>query len=86
MMADAVQTIVRGGEPPAGMPQSIRYPLFTFPTDDDTRRHHALLADGRARELFEAWRPLCADPERLILPDDLATPATVTLRPADTRR
>ncbi|HEX8391470.1 MAG TPA: formyltransferase family protein [Longimicrobium sp.] len=85
MMADAVQAIVGGGELPAGTPQSARYPLFTFPTDHEARRHRALPADVRARALFDAWRPLCADPERLILPADLATPATVTLPPAKER-
>ncbi|MBB4639645.1 formyltransferase family protein [Longimicrobium terrae] len=80
MMADAVEHLVGGGEPPAGVAQAVRYPLFTFPDEEQLQRHVALAKQGRGRELFEAWRPLCTDPDRLVLPDHLPTPATVTLR------
>jgi hypothetical protein len=80
-MADAVQAIAQGVEPPAGVPQTVRYPLFTFPTEDELKRQRAFATDGRARALFEAWRPLCTHPVRLILPDQFPTPATVTLQP-----
>ncbi|HYH81862.1 MAG TPA: formyltransferase family protein [Longimicrobium sp.] len=85
MMADAVEGIVRRGETPAGVPQTVRYPLFRWPDDVGMRRHHALAAAGRAHALYEAWRPLCADAARGILPPGpIDPPPTLTLEPVAT--
>jgi folate-dependent phosphoribosylglycinamide formyltransferase PurN len=82
MLADAVESLVRGGAVPDGAQQSARYPLFRWPTEDGKRAHEALAAAGRAHDLFEAWRPLCEDGARLTLHADLAPPATIALQPS----
>ncbi|MBV9879167.1 MAG: hypothetical protein JO180_01670 [Gemmatirosa sp.] len=82
MMADAVETLVRHGTLPAGMTQTTRYPLFRWPDDEGMRRHHALAAAGRAFELDRAWRPLCRDTARGVLPTaPLDAPPVMTLAP-----
>ncbi len=85
MMADAVEAIVRRGEVPAGTAQTVRYPLFRWPDAEGMRRHREIAASGRAHALYEAWRPLCADPGRGILPSGaVEPPPTLTLQPVAT--
>ena len=85
LMADAVEAIARG-QVPAGAPQSMRYPLFRWPTAEEMDRHVALAAAGRAHELYRAWLPLCVDAERGVLPrGDFGAPATLDLPPAAAR-
>lgn len=82
MMADAVEAIVRRGEVPAGTAQAGRYPLFRWPDAAGQARQGAVAATGRAHQLYEAWRPLCVDPERGILPPHLSSPLpSLTLQP-----
>ena len=81
MMADAVEAILRG-DAPAAVAQTVRYPLFRWPDAEGVRRQRALAADGRALELYEAWRPLCADGARGVLPADVEPPPVFTLSPA----
>jgi folate-dependent phosphoribosylglycinamide formyltransferase PurN len=82
MMADAVEAIVRRGEVPAGTTQAGRYPLFRWPDAAGQARQSAVAATGRAHHLYEAWRPLCVDPERGILPPDVSpAPPSLTLQP-----
>lgn len=78
MMADAVEGIVRRGEVPAGVAQDVRFPLFRRPDAAELERRRALAAAGRARELYEAWAPLCIDQERRILPAGPVHPPSVT--------
>lgn len=85
MMADTVEAIVRRGEVPNAVRQPTRFPLFRFADAEAMRRHMALAAAGRAHELYEAWRPLCVDPERGLLPADaFDAPSTVDLPPVST--
>jgi hypothetical protein len=82
MMADAVEAIVRDGRVPAGTAQTVRHPLFRWPDAAGAARQQALAAAGRAHELYEAWRPLCADDARGVLPPGpLDAPATLALEP-----
>jgi hypothetical protein len=82
MMADAVAGMVAGGEIPAGTPQSARYPLFRWPVGEALQAHLALAQGGLPRTLFERWRPLCSDPERLTLPaGEVEPPLPLELRP-----
>lgn len=76
MMADAVEAIVRRGEVPAGVAQPMRYPLHRWPGEEEMRRHVSLAEAGRAHELYEAWRSLCIDGERNILPAEAFDPPT----------
>ncbi|HEX2079397.1 MAG TPA: formyltransferase family protein [Longimicrobium sp.] len=82
MMADAVESIVRRGEVAAGTAQTVRYPLFRWPDAAGKVRHQALAAAGRAYELYEAWRPLCVDDARGLLPaGELQAPPVLALEP-----
>jgi folate-dependent phosphoribosylglycinamide formyltransferase PurN len=82
MMADAVEAIVRRGEVPAGVSQTLRYPLFRWGDAEEMRKHRALAASARAHTLHEAWRPLCVDAERGTLPAAaFDPPPTMTLEP-----
>lgn len=82
MMADAVEAIVRRGEVPAGTVQAGRYPLFRWLDAAGQARQRALAATGRAHQLYEAWRPLCVDIERGILPPHVSSaPPSLTLQP-----
>ncbi|HEU4556481.1 MAG TPA: hypothetical protein VFS20_01485, partial [Longimicrobium sp.] len=83
MMADTVEAIVRGAVP-RGVPQPARFRLFRAVDAETMRRHMALAAARRAHELYEAWRPLCIDAERGLLPADaFEPPPTVTLEPVN---
>ncbi|HEX9938206.1 MAG TPA: hypothetical protein VGB15_13820, partial [Longimicrobium sp.] len=58
---------------------------FRFADAEAMRRHMALAAAGRPHELYEAWRPLCVDPERGLLPADaFDAPPTLALTPVST--
>lgn len=82
MMADAVEAIVRRGEVPAGTAQAGRYPLFRWLDAAGQARQSAVAATGRAHQLYEAWRPLCVDPARGILPPHVSSaPPSLTLQP-----
>jgi hypothetical protein len=82
MMADAVEGIVRRGEVPAGTAQAGRYPLFRWLDAAGQARHRAVAATGRAHRLYEAWRPLCVNLERGILPPHVSSaPPSITLQP-----
>jgi folate-dependent phosphoribosylglycinamide formyltransferase PurN len=81
MVADAVEAIVRRGEVPAGTTQAGRYPLFRWPDAAGQARQSAVAATGRAHQLYDAWRPLCVDPERGILPPHVSpAPPSLTLQ------
>lgn len=83
MMADAVEGIVRRGEVPAGASQTARYPLFRWPDAAGRAAQQALAAAGRAHQLYEAWRPLCVDAARGLLPaGELQAPPSLALQPA----
>jgi len=85
IMTDAVEAIVRRGEVPAGVRQTLRYPLFRAPGGETMQHHQALAAAGRAHALYEAWRPLCDDAERGTLPAaTFDPPQTLTLKPVAT--
>jgi len=87
MMADIVDGIVRGEGVPMGLAQTVRYPLFRWPDADGMRRHFALAATGRAHALHLAWRPLCTDLARGILPDvAFDAPKETTLAPRQPAR
>jgi methionyl-tRNA formyltransferase len=79
MTADLVRAAVAGPLGP-GTPQGRRVRLRRD-LNDPARLREAfdLLRAGRARELFEAWRPLC-DPQDLSLPP-LAAPEPVAPEP-----
>lgn len=86
MMADAVESIVRRGEVPAGHAQTLRFPLFRWPDAAGKQVHEALAAAGRAHQLYEAWRPLCVDDARFLLPaGPLEPPPSLSLQPVAPR-
>jgi folate-dependent phosphoribosylglycinamide formyltransferase PurN len=83
MMADAVEGIVRRGEVPAGVAQDVRFPLFRSTDAARRQRQEALAATGRAHQLYETWRPFCADEARGTLPPGaFEPPPSLALEPA----
>jgi len=82
MLADAVESVVRGGGVPAGVPQPGRYPLFRAAGEAELREHFAIAASGRAHALYTAWSTLCNAGEDGILPPfPFDAPTTVNLEP-----
>jgi folate-dependent phosphoribosylglycinamide formyltransferase PurN len=82
LIADAVESIVRRGDAPAGVAQTARYPLFRWPDVEGRGRQRDAARAGRAHALYQEWRTLCTGPERDVLPTLLVdAPATTMLEP-----
>jgi hypothetical protein len=75
-----VEAVVRSGQAPEGTVQAARYPLFRWPDVEGRRRREELAAAGRARALYDAWRPL-GPGEGARLPADVLPPPPFSLRP-----
>ncbi|HEY0070735.1 MAG TPA: formyltransferase family protein [Chloroflexia bacterium] len=74
MMVDIVARLLESGEPPGAVEQSEKYPLSTWLTPAERLAVDEQVKRGRARELFELWRPATTGGERYALPPDFQFP------------
>lgn len=68
MMADAVESLLRGGQKPAATPQTARFPLFRAPDAQERQALNRLALAGRAPELFESWKEFSLGAPDWVLP------------------
>jgi hypothetical protein len=74
MMVDIVARLLERGEPPAAVEQTEKYPLSTWLSPAERLAVDEQVQRGRARELFELWRPATTGGERYALPPNFQFP------------
>ena len=74
LLADIVAQTVARGAFPRSVEQEARFPLGRRQTKEERQVSILLAQNGRARELFEQWKPLCLECDNWTLPPAPFTP------------